>query len=62
MKLPDELVSILELVSMGLSNKEISVKLNYSTRTVERRIKKLFGIYKVNSRILLAQEFLAEKL
>ena len=56
MQLSEELVSILQLVSLGLSNKEISVKLNYSTRTVERRIKKLFGIYKVNSRISLAQE------
>ena len=62
MKLSEELVSVLELVCMGLSNKEISIKLNYSTRTVERRIKKLFELYKVNKRTLLAQEYLMEKL
>lgn len=62
MKLPDELVSILELVSLGLSNKEISVKLNYSASTVKRRIKELFKLYKVDNRIKLAQEYLMEKL
>lgn len=62
MKLPEELVSILELVSMGFNNKEIGIKLNYSPSTVKRRIKELFKLYKVDNRVKLAQEYLMEKL
>lgn len=62
MKLSEEEAKVLELVSLGYSNKEISIQLNYSIRTVARRIKKLLDLYKVKSRLLLAQEFLMEKL
>lgn len=57
-----ELKDILNLVALGRSNKEISENLNYSIKTVERRIKKLFALYKVKNRVQLAQEYLAEKL
>ena len=62
MKLSEEEAKVLELVSLGYNNKEISIQLNYSIRTVARRIKKLLDLYKVKSRLLLAQEFLMEKL
>jgi DNA-binding NarL/FixJ family response regulator len=62
MKLSDELKGVLELVSLGKTNEEISVELNYSTRTVERRISNLLKIYQVKNRILLAQEYLKEQL
>ena len=62
MKLSDELKGVLELVSLGKTNEEISIELNYSTRTVERRISNLLKIYQVKNRILLAQEYLKEQL
>lgn len=62
MKISEDLKKVLELVSVGKNNEEISVCLNYSRSTVKRRIKELFKIYKVNSRIMLAQEYLMEKL
>lgn len=65
MKLSDkeqELKKILELVSIGLNNTEISVKMNYSRSTVKRRIKDLFKIYRVNNRFRLGQEYLMERL
>lgn len=65
MKLSDkeqELKKILELVSIGLNNTEISVKMNYSRSTVKRRIKDLFKIYQVNNRFRLGQEYLMERL
>ena len=57
-----EMNKILELVSVGKTNKEISLELNYSLRTVERRINKLFKLYKVDNRILLAQEYLMQRM
>ena len=57
-----EMTQILELVSVGKTNKEISVELNYSLRTVERRMNKLFRLYKVNNRLMLAQEYLLQKM
>ena len=57
-----EMTQILELVSVGKTNKEISVELNYSLRTVERRMNKLFRLYKVNNRIMLAQEYLMQRM
>lgn len=62
MKLSEDLVSVLELVSLGLNNKEIGVKLSYSPSTVKRRIKELFKLYKVDNRVKLAQEYLMERL
>lgn len=62
MKLSDELKQVLELVSLGKNNNEISVVLNYSRSTVKRRIKELFKLYKVDSRIKLIQEYLMERL
>ena len=57
-----EMTQILELVSVGKTNKEISVELNYSLRTVERRMNKLFKLYKVNNRLMLAQEYLLQRM
>ena len=57
-----EFSEILFLVSQGKTNKEISLFLNYSLRTVERRINKLKELYKIKNRILLAQEYLVERL
>ena len=60
-KLSKELREILKLVAEGLSNKEIGVRLNYSSRTIERRINTLFGLYKVKNRVQLSNEYLAER-
>lgn len=61
-KLNKELTQILELVAVGKSNKEISVQLGYSERTIKRRITELFNLYKVNNRLLLAQEYLLQQM
>lgn len=60
--LSEELQRVLELVSAGKNNDEISVILNYSRSTVKRRIKELFKAYNVDSRIKLMQEYLMERL
>ena len=61
-KLSEDLNQILNLVCLGKTNQEISEELNYSTRTVERRVTELLRMYKVKNRILLAQEYLKERL
>lgn len=60
--LSEELKTILQLVALGKKNEEISSILNYSVKTVERRIKTLFSLYRVQNRTQLATEYLAEKL
>ena len=57
-----ELTLILQLLAAGKTNREISETLNYSLRSVERKIKTLKDLYKVDNRIMLAQEYLAERL
>ena len=58
----EEQKRILELLASGKSNGEIAEILNYSKRTVERRVNELFKRYKVNSRLELAMEYQAELL
>lgn len=58
----EEYKRILELLAAGKSNGEIAKCLNYSRRTVCRRINELFKAYKVNNRLELAMEFQAELL
>ena len=57
----EEQKKILELILQNKTNEEISIELNYSRSTVKRRIKELFKMYNVNSRIKLMQEYLMEK-
>lgn len=56
------LTKIIDLVSLGKTNKEIAAELHYSPSTVKRRIKELFKLYNVNNRLSLAQEHLMERL
>lgn len=58
----DEYKKILELILQNKTNEEISIELNYSRSTVKRRIKELFKLYNVDSRIKLMQEYLMERL
>lgn len=58
----EEQKRILELLASGKSNSEIAKSLNYSKRTVCRRINDLFKLYKVNNRLELAIEYQAENL
>lgn len=58
----EEQQRILELILQNKTNKEISIELNYSRSTVKRRIKELFKMYNVDSRIKLMQEYLMERL
>lgn len=61
-ELSKEQKAIIELVSIGKSNKEISVILGWSIRTISRRVNELFKLYKVHNRTVLAQEYLRERL
>ena len=58
----EEQKKILELILQNKTNEEISIELNYSRSTVKRRIKELFKLYNVDSRIKLMQEYLMERL
>ena len=58
----EEQKKILELILQNKTNEEISIELNYSRSTVKRRIKELFKMYNVDSRIKLMQEYLMERL
>lgn len=58
----EEQQKILELILQNKTNEEISIELNYSRSTVKRRIKELFKLYNVDSRIKLMQEYLMERL
>lgn len=58
----DEYRQILDLLYNGKSNGEIARMLNYSRRTVCRRINELFTRYKVQNRIELIREYQAELL
>lgn len=57
----EEQKKILELILQNKTNEEISIELNYSRSTVKRRIKELFKMYNVDSRIKLMQEYLMER-
>lgn len=60
--LSEELQTIIQLVASGKKNEEIGQELNYSVKTVERRIKTLFNLYKVQNRVQLTAEYMAERL
>lgn len=60
-KLSNELISILEFVIDGKTSKEIAEILNYSKRSIDYRINKLFKIYKVKNRIELTKEYILQK-
>lgn len=62
MKISEEMKTILDLVAKDKTNEEISIQLNYSKSTVKRRIKELFDIYGVDSRIKLTKEYLLERM
>lgn len=60
-KLSNELKTILEFVVSGKTSKEIAEILNYSKRSIDYRINKLFKIYKVKNRIELTKEYILQK-
>lgn len=60
-KLSNELKTILEFVVSGKTSKEIALLLNYSKRSIDYRINKLFKLYKVKNRIELTKEYILQK-
>lgn len=60
-KLSNELKTILEFVVSGKTSKEIAKLLNYSKRSIDYRINKLFKVYKVKNRIELTKEYILQK-
>ena len=61
-KLNKEMKQILDFIAMGMTYKKIAEKLMYSERTVKRRAKILFNLYKVHNKEDLRLEIMAERL
>ncbi len=61
-KLNSELKQILNWILQGFQYKQIAEKLGYSERTVKRRAKILFNLYKVTRKEDLRLELQAERL
>ena len=57
-----EVSKILEMVTLGKSNKEIASVLNFSEAYIKKLISKLFKQYKVSNRTALASEYIAQRM